>query len=161
MALLKTYIRKAPSRGFTVIEVIVILALLAILAQVTFSGDISFYTKKTFNEEVTGLYFSLMHARISSMHNVCLGISCPDGKAHGVRIETDKYILFQGSNFSDRDVAQDKIIIFLPSVSATSTGDVVFEQLSGNTEERIITITDDTGRVARILINEEGRIEKP
>jgi Tfp pilus assembly protein FimT len=139
---------------------IVVLALLAILAHITFSGDISFYKKKTFTEEVTSLYLSLMHTRIASMLNVCFGISCFDGKVHGVRVESDRYTLFQGGSFSDRDAAQDKIIFFSSSISATSTGDVVFEQLNGNTKEGVIAITDDTGLVVRILINEEGRIEK-
>lgn len=160
MVLLKTYILKSHTKGITLIEVIIVIALLTILAQISLSGDISFYRKKTFNEEVDNLYLSFMRTRVTSMHNVCYGISCTDGKPHGVHIEADRYVLFQGNLFSHRDVAYDEIVFFPPSVSATSLGDVVFEQLSGNTNAGTITITDGESRVAQILVNTEGRIEK-
>jgi len=160
MELLKIYIRRLSTRGFTFIEVIVVIALIAIIAQVTLASDISFYQKKTFNDEVNSLYLLVMRARIASMHNVCFGIPCVDGKSHGVHIEIDRYVLFQGSDFSGRDVTEDEIVILSSSVSLTSSGDVVFKQLSGNTNEQIVTVTDSAGRVAQILISEEGRLEK-
>ena len=80
---------------------------------------------------------------------------------HGIRAEPDKYIIFQGSVY-DEDSALNKVI--KPPGSVAISGDpdlprdIVFEQLSGATDDTGTLTISDGARETVITINEEGAI---
>lgn len=104
------------------------------------------------------LVSALQHARSRAVSNICYG-SCSDGKSHGVYIEDDQYIIFQGSSYDDRDQEYDAIIETNPGTTHQGMNEVVFAQLKGDADPGEIELENDYNeRMSTITINSEGQI---
>jgi prepilin-type N-terminal cleavage/methylation domain-containing protein len=147
--------------GFTLIEVLVVMGLLAAIAGLVSFANFDSWRGYTFRSERNLLVSVLHKARSQSISNICLGsaLTCTDGKPHGVKIQGDKYIIFQGASFIARDAAFDQNIDAAGTVSHAGISEVVFAQLSGDAVGTAGDIIFDDGiRTVTISINNEGRI---
>ncbi|MCX6759554.1 MAG: prepilin-type N-terminal cleavage/methylation domain-containing protein [Candidatus Nealsonbacteria bacterium] len=156
--------------GFTLIEIIVVMSLLAAIGALTAFANFDVWRGYTFRGECDLLISVLQKARSQSVNNICLGSSCTDGRPHGVYIQSDKYTIFQGSDWDHRDVAIDEDFEANSKVSSASStiSEVVFSQLSGDAsfpqspgliEGKIILNEIDGFHSETISINNEGRID--
>src|SRR3989344_4444854 len=97
-----------PARGFTLIEMLVVLGMIAIILSLTPLLDFGALGAQTFHSDRDALVALLQHARGEAVSNICRG-NCSDGKPHGVKIENDKFIMFQGGGFGD-EPAHDYVV---------------------------------------------------
>jgi len=146
--------------GFTLIEVIVVMGLLTAIAALVAFANFDSWRGYTFRGERNLLVSILQKARSQSVNNICLGslALCSDGKPHGVAIQADKYVIFQGASFATRDAALDENIDAAGNIVHAGISEVVFEQLSGDANAPGDIILSDGVRSATISINNEGRI---
>lgn len=156
----KTYL--SAGKGFTLIELIVVVALLGIIATFGSIVSLDFYRVYSFRSERSTVVNLLQQARTEAMNNVCLGSGCTGGKAHGVRFDGTSYILFQGNSFDPTDPTNARFSAS-PSanlVTPATPFDVVFAQLSGVSTPVDITLTDPStpGRTDTIRVSSEGQI---
>jgi prepilin-type N-terminal cleavage/methylation domain-containing protein len=146
--------------GFTLIEILVVVALLSIVAGFALFVSLDTYRGATFRSERASLVASLQHARALAMHGVCTGNDCTMGRAHGVSVQSDRYVIFQGSSYAGLDSGQDTAIDANPSISHGGLSETVFASLSGNTNQAgDITLTDATGHTSTITIGQNGQIQ--
>ena len=120
-------------KGFTLIEVMVVIGILAIVAGMGMTFGFDAYRGYLFRAEHTGALHILSTARNRAVNNF-------DQKPHGIKFENDGYILFKGNTYNDADPANadyPKNQAF----SVTGIDTVIFEQLSGN----ILLCTDTLG----------------
>src|SRR3989339_112068 len=84
----------SPKSGFTLLEVMIVVAILAIIMGVTMSSGFGFYNNQSLIGERDGLVSLLRHARGRAMNNM-------NQSSHGVYISTstNQYILFQGASY--------------------------------------------------------------
>jgi prepilin-type N-terminal cleavage/methylation domain-containing protein len=154
-------------RGFTLIEVLVVIGLITIIASIGLFVSIDTYHDSTFHNSRDLLVSALQHARALAVNNVCVG-TCTDGKPHGVHIVFDtgsnvsKFIVFQGTVYNPADTNNISFEI-KKNVSATfrATGitDVYFTELSGNPNTTgNINLSDNLGENSVITIGSEGQI---
>lgn len=149
---------KCSQSGFTLIEVITVMAIFIILASLGLFLSMDFYKSFAFHNERKILVSILQKARSQSLANI-------NQKPHGMYIDyaanPKTYTLFQGSNYASRDVNQD--IVFQASWAVTPLGmtEVVFSQLSGQASVSggNLTLRDSIHSDAVIFINNEGRID--
>ena len=137
-------------RGFTLVEIVVVMGLFAVLAGFGLFLSIDFYRSYAFRAERDMLISVLQKARSQALNNI-------RESPHGVRVEEDSYILFQGGSYDPTDPA-NQAIAAAPSISHTGLSEVVFTQLSGGANASgTIDITDGL-RTVSISINNAGRI---
>ncbi len=158
MVLPRIYINNQ-NAGFTLIEVLMVLAMLGIIASATVLFSISFFESELiYNEERT--LVNLLHtARSRAMQN-------QEGTAHGLAIDplgVNEYVLFSGSSFVGADPT---LLQSIPrannfTVATNSLKEIIFSQLSGTvkTSGEIKLIDGNRGNASStITINYEGAI---
>lgn len=147
----------SPKRGFTVIEFLIALAVLAILATIIFTSMSSFRNSKALQIVSEDILSLLDEARGDTL-------SAKDGYAYGVHFESAKIVLFRGTIYSSSDTS-NKIIdvdnaVDVYSISLAGGGqDVLFQRLTGKTSQNgavMIRLKSDTTKTKTILIESSG-----
>ena len=158
-------------QGFTLIEVMIVIALIIIIASIGFFFSLDSYRSYYFHSDRDILVSALQRARAEAVGNTCGGPSCTDGKPHGVAIRPadhpNSYVLFQTENtasprYASRTAEDKNMDILLdanPNVAIGGVTEIVFTQLSANANPYgSISLTDSTGRTSTISVNNAGQI---
>jgi len=149
------------SRGFTLIEVVIVMAIVAILGGLALILNMDNYRGYIFSGERNTIVNVLQKARSQAINNICLGSGCTDGKPHGAHFEPGKYIIFQGTAYDPLSTLNEIIKADSSDIQINpSAADVVFSQLSGEVSVApwTITISDSAGHNNTVSVNSEGRI---
>jgi prepilin-type N-terminal cleavage/methylation domain-containing protein len=150
--------KKIHQSGFTMIELIIVIALIGVVASFSAAMTLSSLSKSTVTQE-RDLFVTLLlrGARAASLANV-------GGTAHGVQIDNTnhQYILFNGTTYT-AGAASNRVVPYTNSalsVSNTGGNTIVFEQLSGSATTGAGTITISNGRMSQsIIIRNVGQID--
>ncbi len=146
---------KQRHRGFTLLEVVVVLALVTSIVALTLFFSLDSYRQSARLAEVSTILTLLTTARAAAMNTV-------DGQAHGLRFTPSGYVVFTGASFTTSNpVSRIVTPAAYPLVLASSSpSEVVFTLLSGTTTAAVITFVDpQTSGSSSIRINSEGLIE--
>src|SRR5258706_15869468 len=136
-------------KGFTLIEIIVVVAILTVIISFGMTVDFSSFTSSNFQNEESKIIALLEKARSRSMSNMF-------ERAHGVCYLAPDYVIFRDGT-CDKSATDETIPANtgIASNPLTVFPAVVFEQLTGNTTSAtdiVIHITDGV-KVADIKIN--------
>ncbi|MDB5188194.1 MAG: hypothetical protein JWO50_714 [Candidatus Kaiserbacteria bacterium] len=145
-------------RGFSIIEIIIVIALLLIIGGLTIAASIGEYRSVELRSDRERLVTLFEHARALSMQGVCSG-ACDISPAHGVAVTQNQIVVFQGNSYADSDGSYS--VSFEKSEHTTYTGlsEVVFASLSGSVATSgNFLLTDSFGKTATITISSIGRI---
>ena len=146
-------------RGFSLIEVVLVLALVSLCAGYGMFFTMDSYRSHSFYTDRDALVSLLQHARAESMSNTCGNQNCTDGVPHGVAIEPDSYVLFEGDSYALRDVSQDISVERSPLMSATGLTEVIFAVGSANVAaDGVIHLSDVSHHESDITVGSEGQI---
>lgn len=146
------------SSGFTLIEVMVVLAIFGALMLMGLFFDFTFYRGTSFNTDVDVFASVLQRARARAINNI-------NEADHGVYVDSDEYVLFQCSNpgcsySSGRNPAFDQEISRNPGLGFGTFSEVVFTQLSGNSNFDGNIQISGYGKTASFSLNYEGLINR-
>ncbi len=128
------------NKGFTLIEILVVIGIILLIFGAGSFINFSSYNHTLINTEETTLVSILSKARSQAMNNI-------DASSHGVYIEADDYVLYDGTNFT---TGTNKEVMPKNSKTAITTnygGDIYFTQLSGEpsgTLPAVINLNDGT-----------------
>jgi prepilin-type N-terminal cleavage/methylation domain-containing protein len=148
-------------KGFTLIEFMIVAALIIMFSGLTLPVGFNFYQESTLKDQVRNLENSLRKAQAMAM------TGRGDSSA-GVKIKPDgkqQYIIFEGESFDpeERREEADIIIPFPIALSVSGADEIVFQKSTGlptfPEEERSITITFGANS-QEITINSRGKIER-
>lgn len=146
-------------RGFSLIEVVLVIALVSLCAGYGMFFSMDSYRSHSFYTDRDALVSLLQHARAESMSNICGGTGCTGGLQHGAVVESDRYVLFEGANYSTRDASQDITIERSPLMSATGLTEAIFAVGSGDVATTgTIYLSDASHHESDISIGSEGQI---
>lgn len=137
--------------GFTVIEIVIVLALVSILAGLGLFVGLEFYRNSALEAELDILVAGLRKARAASLHNI-------GGVPHGLAVLGDRYVLFSGGSYALRDPALDEDIGRGVGMQTAGLEEVVFGQFSATSSASGTIALSDGMRERAIDINYEGRI---
>lgn len=153
MKLPSTLIRD--NHGFSLIEIIVVLAIIGMIAAFGIIAGIDTYQRYNFRSQADATSALLQKARSESINNI-------GGRKHGVYFaDSDNLILFRTvTDYAGRESGYDFKIEKAKTVTYSYTcgnDQVIFTQLSGQTAACNITLTEGTKSVI-VSVNNEGGI---
>jgi len=145
--------------GFTLVEILVVLALVVVVGKFALMISFDTYRDSSYHADRAYLIAALQHARALSVDNVCEGNDCESGVPHGVSIQSDEYVIFQGVSYAARDPSLDEVIGADPTIVRTGLIEVVFAPGSGDVSSPgYFTLTDASGHTSTVTIGNYGQI---
>lgn len=145
-------------RGVTTLEVIMVIGLSVIIGGCALFISMDTYRSSSFRDDRALLISVLQRARAQSMSNTCLGV-CTDGRPHGVHLQSDAYVIFQGNVFDPFDPLNQRFRANHAVIhSGTAPDEIIFDQLSGATDDVGTILLSGQGKTSTITIGSEGQI---
>ncbi len=157
--------RKSYSRrgfGFTLVEVLVVVAIFGAIASMALSTDMSGFRRYSFGDKRDALISALQKTRSEAMNGVCFGDTCAGGVDHSVHFENDKYTLFQGDTYNPTD-SENEVVTVNPAVTISDASDIVFAKNSGDASTTStgvwnVVIRDTFGHISTTTVTSVGQI---
>lgn len=145
------------SNGFTVIELLITLSILALLTMTIFISMSSFRNNKALQMVSEDILSLIDEARGDTL-------SAKDSYAYGVHFESAKIVLFRGITYSSSDPNNKTIdidnAVDINSISLTGGGqDILFQRLTGKTNQNgtvMIRLKSDNSKTKTITIEVSG-----
>ncbi len=113
--------------GFTFVEVIVVVGIIALIAGVSLMGFQNYAQYQRYDQEVGAVKAALLDARSSARAAV-------NDEAHGVKFLTNTIVLFSGDAYVAGDPQNETVTLRSITAATTLTGgvtEVVFAKLTG------------------------------
>ena len=138
-------------KGLTLSEILIVVAIIAILISFTLPLGLDFYRSQQLETQSQGVIQALRRAQLKAM-------SVEDDSRFGVYLTNDNYTLFKGSSYLTRDVNFDEVFDLPMIINVSGLTEVVFFKLEGkpNVTGNIILSSNEDMRT--IHINEVGRV---
>lgn len=139
-------------RGFSLIELLLVVALLTVVGVVTFSVGSSFLAVQDSQEAVKNMHATLhlAHARALYQYN---------DNAHGIKIQNSTYTLFEGDSYASRDISKDEIFQFSSPIQFSGNDEIVYAKFTGIPSATGSTYIVTEHGTSTINVNEKGYIE--
>ncbi|MBN1778637.1 MAG: prepilin-type N-terminal cleavage/methylation domain-containing protein [Candidatus Buchananbacteria bacterium] len=143
---------KLNNSGFTLLELLLSIALLAIIAGIGIPIYHSLQTKNNLDVAVVTIVQDLRRAQIAARAS--------DGDTSwGVYIQSDSITFYQGSSYGSRNTSYDEIADLPTNITPSGLSDIVFSKFTGLPQlTGTITLTLDVSNVKNIVINSKGMI---
>ncbi len=116
------------SKGFTLMELLVVIALLSVFLGLITSLGMNFYRQQVVNEETTKLENNLKNAQ-------SYAISGKGNSSWGIRFFEDYYIFFKGDYYYQEGRDEDEDMLFYLPYGVETGGilEIVFDKNTGRT----------------------------
>jgi len=111
-------------QGFTLIELMIVIALIFMFSSITFPVSYSFFHKSALKDEARNIESSLRKAQ-------SLAITGRGDSSAGVKFSQDDYTVFEGESYEDRRASKDLVIAFPIAMSVEGMQEVVFQKTTG------------------------------
>lgn len=139
------------SQGFTLLELLLSLALIAILAGFSASIFLRIQTKNDLDSSAATVVQNLRRAQL-------LAQAVDSDIAWGVKIQNGSIILFKGASYATRDTAFDEISTIPNSIGASGVSEIVYNKFTGLPQlSGTITLSTNTD-TSTVTINEKGTV---
>ena len=146
------------SRGFTLLEIIIVISILGVLLSVVLPSLTSFRQKSILNTETQEVTTLINKARLSSM-------SSKNDKQYGIHFEAGKIVLFEGTTYiagagTNEEHLFDTVLTLNPITINGGGAETVFQKITGSTNQNSTTtlkVIANTGARSTIVILPSGK----
>ena len=150
--LLTTTLLTSPRRGFTLIELVMSVALISIIAGIGIPVFRDMQVRNDLSLAENAMASTLRRAQVLSMS--------PEGDTSwGANAQSGEVILFKGASFAARDTSYDEIFAISPTIVVSGTTEFVFAKFTGLPGTTgTLTLTSSDGDARNVSVNEKGSI---
>jgi prepilin-type N-terminal cleavage/methylation domain-containing protein len=153
MKLPETYRSNISSLGFTLVELLLVMALVLIVGMVTSSIGISYYQSQILTETTDNFTSVLRQAQGYAM-------SGKNNSAFGIFVAEDSYVLFEGQDYESRLSNEDMIFPINSYINISGPSEIIFSPFTG-TSNVVDTVYISFGsRAKQVEILSSGYIDK-
>ncbi len=146
--------------GFSLIEILTVIAILTILSTIIWSALAGFNKNKALDRMATEAVSTLEKAR-------SLTLAAKNNIAYGVHFQSDRIILFEGDTFSSIDPNNEETVlnslVTISDIMISGDGDdIVFDRLTGKTSQDgtvTFSLVSDSSATTTINISSTGIID--
>lgn len=143
-------IQHSTRRGFTALELIIVIAILAILLATILPSFTNFRRNSMLNTDTMNLVTLINRARL-------LSVSSKDDEQYGIHLESSKAVLFKGATYSASEPTNETHIfstgLALSSIAINGGGsEVLFEKVTGATTQNATTTLLVTGTTSSTTV---------
>lgn len=140
------------SNGFTLIELMLVIGLIAILSGLSVSVFSASQTKNDLNIAVSTFVNSARNAQIKARLSI-------QDDSWGVKKEQSQIIVFKGNNFNTRDQSYDQITNISPNINYSGFNEFSFSKVTGlPLAAGSITLSNAPGQTLTVNISSNGVI---
>lgn len=149
MVLFSTNPLKKSGAGFTLIEFLIVIGVLAIVVASAMPLTIDFYNSRQIDLYEQGLVQYLRKAQLKAMetHN---------DSSFGVYLDSEKYVLFQGGKYNKREESLDQKMELPDNLEISGINEIIFNKLSGEPSETGEIVLRIGGEKETVSINGVG-----
>lgn len=163
-------VRMRQARGFTLIEMLVVIGLLTIIGTIGLVLSFDSYRGYAFRGDRDLAIATFQKARSQAVNGVCKSTvlaPCTSGVPHGVHIGSGNLTIFQGTTYNFADPVNEIIALTSDTTLVGGVGeptDIVFAELSGDATVTSgagwsVTIKNkDTNQLSVVTFNSAGSI---
>jgi Tfp pilus assembly protein FimT len=138
-------------RGFTFVELLIIIAIIATLLALTIPLGINFYKREQLTTTTEGVIQALRRAQLQAMSQSDYSFGVYLGSD-----QTGEYILFRGDSYKNHD--DEEVFDISSGISVSGLSEVVISKVEGIPSiSGDIVLTSDND-IMTININERGRV---
>lgn len=146
-------------RGFTIIEMLIVIAVIVILVSMSVGAFSQFYKGNILEEQTQKVVTTLVDARSKTL------LSKEDTN-YGVHFESDRVILFKGDTYSAIDPDNEEVLlssrVSLTTIIAGGGSDIIYKRLTGGVIANgttTISLVSDVTRFNELIIIKTGIVE--
>ena len=144
---------KKKCKGFTLIEIMLVVALMIVIGSISVPVYQSFQVKNNLDVATYTIVQTLRRAQVLSQSGV-------GDETWGVHIESGSAVLFKGANYASRDISTDEVFEISTNIAPTGIADIVFSKLLGEPQTTgDIILTTSNNDTKTITINAKGTVE--
>ncbi len=152
-------VRSRAHRGFTLVEMVVVIALVGIIGSLTAFSDLGAYKRVLASTDADTIASALVQARNDAMHGVCFDSSCDAPPTHGVYMAKNHLVIFEGPSYNDRLVAVDEELTLEGIENSSSDQEVVFAPVTGEpAQATALVFINSAGAAWRVDVAQNGLI---
>lgn len=140
-------------KAFTFVEIILVIAIVAVLLALTIPLGINFYNSQQLDTVTEEIIQALRRAQLQSMSQADYSFGVYLGSG-----QSGQYVLFRGSSYASRD--DEEIFSVSESLSFSGLSEVVFSKVEGIPSALGDIILTSNNGVRTININQAGRINE-
>lgn len=145
--------KQATNKGYTLIELLLVIGIFAIMITFATPVTLDFFTRnEVINTQQQTKHFLF---RAQTLARAGAGDS-----QWGVRILSGNLTLFRGSSYASRNAQYDEITTFATSITATGSSEIVFARFSGVPASASAIFLSNKNANRTISVNTEGRIDE-
>lgn len=139
--------------GFTLVEIMIVIALAVIMFSVSFPFLTSFRSTQSLRTLSDDVMRTLVLARHRAQTN-------EQDTAWGVKILSNSYVLYAGDSYATRNETLDGLQTFSTAFLLSGLSEVAFQKSTGKTDTTgTITITHVAGETKVITVNSVGGLQ--
>lgn len=138
------------NKGFTLVELLIVIGLLAVLFALGAPVMFDFYLGYQLDSEYSLLKSLFQQARNLAMVN-------HNESDHGVLVDSQNFVIFQGTSYAARDTSQDRVFPRAAPVTVSGPSELIFAALSGQTASTTYVVSDSR-KSKDIYVNSEGLV---
>jgi len=139
-------------KGFTLIEILIVIFLISILAFFFASVGLNFYKSQQLESQTQTILQTLRRAQLNAM-------SVELDSSFGVYLTNDSYILFKGSSYANnRDPQYDEVFDLPEIINVSGLSEITFSKFEGKPNVTGNIILNSGGESRTININKFGTI---
>lgn len=140
-------------KGFTILEMLLVLTIVAFLAGVSAPIYMSFQARNELNVATTILVQSLRRAQTLSR-------AMENDETWGVYLDGSDLTIFNGASYSARNTEYDEIFSVGPLIYFSGNSEIVFDLSTGETSDTgDIIINSNNNETRTITINAKGMVD--